>query len=166
MVLFAGHETTTHLITNGTFLLLKDPAQRALFDSGTPDQVAVGVEELLRYESPIQRLTRVATEDFQMHGQQIKKGQKVFLMIGAANRDSAQFAEGEKLDLQRKDNRHLAFGFGGHYCLGAALGRLEGQIALTTLFRRFPGLRLQDDAPERLENVAFRGFKSVPMSLG
>jgi cytochrome P450 len=166
MVLFAGHETTTHLITNGTFLLLRNPEQRARFEAGTPEQVATAVEELLRYESPIQRLTRVATEDFELHGQQIKKGQKVFLMIGAANRDSAQFPEGEKLDLSRKENRHLAFGFGGHYCLGAALGRLEGQIALTNLFRRFPKLRLLDDAPERLENVAFRGFKAVSMALG
>jgi cytochrome P450 len=164
LVLFAGHETTTHLIANGLQLLLKNPDQRAHM-LGSEEQLTTAVEELLRYESPIQRLTRVVTEDFELHGQTLKKGQKAFLMIGAANRDSLQFPEGERLDLQRKDNRHIAFGFGLHYCLGAALGRLEGQIALSTALRRFPNMKLLQE-PERLENVAFRGFKSMPVSLG
>jgi hypothetical protein len=164
LVLFAGHETTTHLLTNGLYLLLKNPEQRDVL-LGSPEQLEAAVEEVLRYESPIQRLSRVITEDFELHGQTLRKGQKAFLMIGAANRDSRQFPEGDKLDLRRQENRHIAFGFGIHYCLGAALGRLEGQIALSTLLRRFPKMRLLEE-PERLENVAFRGFKSLPVSLG
>ena len=164
LVLFAGHETTTHLLSNGLYLLLKNPEQREVM-LGSPEQLEAAVEEVLRYESPIQRLSRVITEDFELHGQTLRKGQKAFLMIGAANRDSRQFPEGDRLDLRRQENRHIAFGFGLHYCLGAALGRLEGQIALSTLLRRFPKMKLVEE-PERLENVAFRGFKSLHVSLG
>jgi cytochrome P450 len=164
LVLFAGHETTTHLLANGLYLLLKNPEQREVM-LGSPEQLEAAVEEVLRYESPIQRLSRVITEDMELHGQTLRKGQKAFLMIGAANRDSRQFPEGDRLDLRRQENRHIAFGFGIHYCLGAALGRLEGQIALSTLLRRFPKMKLLEE-PERLENVAFRGFKSLPVSLG
>jgi cytochrome P450 len=164
LVLFAGHETTTHLLANGLYLLLKNPEQREVM-LGSPQQLEAAVEEVLRYESPIQRLSRVITEDFELHGQTLRKGQKAFLMIGAANRDSRQFPEGDRLDLRRQENRHIAFGFGIHYCLGAALGRLEGQIALSTLLRRFPKMKLLEE-PERLENVAFRGFKSLHVSLG
>ncbi|MDY7226043.1 cytochrome P450 [Hyalangium rubrum] len=164
LVLFAGHETTTHLLTNGLYLLLKHPEQRGLME-GTDEQLTTAVEEILRYESPIQRLSRVITEDFELHGQTLKKGQKAFVMIGAANRDPLQFPKAEQLDLQRQDNRHIAFGFSIHYCLGAALARLEGQIALRTVLRRFPNMKLLQE-PERLENVAFRGFKSMPVSLG
>jgi cytochrome P450 len=164
LVLFAGHETTTHLLANGLYLLLKNPEQREAM-LGSPQQIEAAVEEVLRYESPIQRLSRVIAEDVELHGQTLRKGQKAFLMIGAANRDSRQFPEGDRLDLRRQENRHIAFGFGIHYCLGAALGRLEGQIALSTLLRRFPKMKLQEE-PERLENVAFRGFKSLHVSLG
>jgi len=164
LVLFAGHETTTHLLANGLYLLLKNPEQREVM-LGSDEQLEAAVEEVLRYESPIQRLSRVITEDFELHGQTLRKGQKAFLMIGAANRDSRQFPEADRLNLQRQDNRHIALGFGIHYCLGAALGRMEGQIALRTVLRRFPKLRLLEE-PERLENVAFRGFKSLPVSLG
>jgi cytochrome P450 len=164
LVLFAGHETTTHLLANGLYLLLKNPEQREVL-LGSPEQLEAAVEEVLRYESPIQRLSRVIAEDMELHGQTLRKGQKAFLMIGAANRDSRQFPEAERLNLQRQENRHIAFGFGLHYCLGAALGRLEGQIALSTLLRRFPKMKLLEE-PERLENVAFRGFKSLPISLG
>jgi cytochrome P450 len=165
LVLFAGHETTTHLLTNGLHLLLKNPEQREVMLGSEPQLAATAVEELLRYESPIQRLSRVISEDFELHGQTLRKGQKAFLMIGAANRDSLQFPQAERLDLRRQDNRHIAFGFGIHYCLGAALGRLEGQIALRTVLRRFPQMKLLQE-PERLENVAFRGFKSLPVALG
>jgi cytochrome P450 len=164
LVLFAGHETTTHLLANGLYLLLKNPEQREAL-LGSPEQLEAAVEEVLRYESPIQRLSRVITEDFELHGQMLRKGQKAFLMIGAANRDSRQFPEGDKLDLRRQENRHIAFGFGIHYCLGAALGRLEGQIALRTVLRRFPKMKLLQE-PERLANVAFRGFQSLPVALG
>jgi cytochrome P450 len=164
LVLFAGHETTTHLLANGLYLLLKNPDQRELM-LGSEEQLTAAVEEILRYESPIQRLSRIIAEDFELHGQTLKKGQRAFLMIGAANRDSRQFPDAARLDLKRQDNRHVGFGFGLHYCLGAALGRIEGQIALSTLLRRFPQMKLQQE-PERLENVAFRGFKSLNVALG
>ncbi|MBN1206245.1 MAG: cytochrome P450 [Myxococcaceae bacterium] len=164
LVLFAGHETTTHLLSNGLYLLLKNPEQRELM-LGSEEQLTAAVEELLRYESPIQRLSRVIAEDYELHGQQLRKGQKAFLMIGAANRDPRQFPKAEQLDLKRQDNRHIAFGFGVHYCLGAALGRLEGQIALRAVLRRFPRMKLLQE-PERLENVAFRGYKAMPVALG
>ena len=99
LVLFAGHETTTHLLANGLYLLLKNPEQREVM-LGSPQQLEAAVEEVLRYESPIQRLTRVITEDFELHGQTLRKGQKAFLMIGAANRDSRQFPGGDRLDLR------------------------------------------------------------------
>jgi len=161
MVLFAGHETTTHLISNGIYWLIRQPEHRAALFSDP----AAAVEELVRYESPIQRLTRIVREDMEIAGRAIQKGQKVFLMPGAANRDEAQFPGGSRLDLARQDNRHLGFGLGAHYCLGAALGRLEGQVALTTIFRRFPGLRLLEE-PERLENISFRGFKALEVAAG
>jgi cytochrome P450 len=160
MVLFAGHETTTHLISNGISWLIRLPEQRGALLSDPVN----AIEELVRYESPIQRLTRIVREDLEIGGKAIQKGQKVFLMPGAANRDESQFAKAHALDLGRKDNRHLGFGFGPHYCLGAALGRLEGQVALTTVFRRFPGLRLLAE-PERLENISFRGFKALRVAL-
>jgi cytochrome P450 len=164
LVLFAGHETTTHLLANGLYLLLKHPEQREAMLS-SEEQLTTSVEEILRYESPIQRLSRVITEDFELHGQSLRKGQKAFLMIGAANRDPRQFPHADQLDLRRQENRHIAFGFGIHYCLGAALGRLEGQIALRTVLRRFPKMKLLQE-PERLANVAFRGFQSLAVALG
>lgn len=162
MVLFAGHETTTHLISNAIHLLGKDPGQRDALAAPDP---TVAVEELLRFESPIQRLSRIAREDFELHGQKVAKNQKIFLMIGAANRDPQQFPDADRLQLSRADNRHLAFAIGPHYCLGAPLGRMEGQIALTTLIKRFPKYRLIDQEPERLDSVAFRGFKSLRIAL-
>ncbi len=161
LVLFAGHETTTHLISNGIYWLARQPEQQAALQADP----AAAVEELVRYESPIQRLSRVVAEDLEIAGSAIAKGQKVFLMPGAANRDGEQFPQPDRLDLSRKDNRHLGFGFGPHYCLGAALGRLEGQVALTSAFKRFPKLRLLEE-PERLENVSFRGFKALKVALG
>jgi len=100
------------------------------------------VEELLRYDSPLQRQTRVAKEDFELAGKHICKGQPVLSMLGAANRDPGQFADPDRLDIRRRNNGHLAFGSGIHYCLGAPLSRLEGQIAIGTIVQRFPDIRL------------------------
>lgn len=162
MLLFGGHETTTHLICNGVELLMHHPDQVAAMQESR-EAAATAVEEFLRYESPLQRLTRVAREDMEMGGRRIQKGQKVYLSTGAANRDENQFPNADRLDVRRRENRHIAFGFGIHYCLGATLARLEGELALTSVFRRFRRIEPQGGTPERLDNVAFRGFRSLPV---
>ena len=136
-----GHETTTNLIGNGLLALLQNPEQMRKLKDG-PSLIGPAVEELLRYNSPIQTTTRFATEDLEIGGQLISKGQQIKMHIGAANRDPAQFPEPDTLDIARQDNRHLAFALGPHFCLGTALARLEGQIAIGTMLRRLSGLRL------------------------
>ena len=129
------------------------------------------VEELLRYDSPIQNTGRFATEDMEIAGHRVAKGDYIRVYIGAANRDPARFPEPNRLDITRHDNRHLAFGFGPHFCLGAALARLEGQIAIGTVLDRFPELRLEppyspdsplEDFPWR-QNPTFHGLASLPV---
>jgi cytochrome P450 len=111
-------------------------------------------------------MVRVAREDVHIGGRVIRRGERLFLMISAANRDPRQFAEPERLDLRRADNRHLAFGHGIHFCLGAPLARLEGQVALPALLGRFPGLAPGRAAPEWLDSIVFRGMRSLPVALG
>ncbi len=161
-LLTAGHETTTNLIGNGLLALLQHPTQRQQLQHN-PDLIVAAVEELLRYDSPVQRNWRVVKEELQLGGQQMSRGQLVFAMLGAANRDPAQFPDPDRLDFHRRDNRHIAFGYGIHFCVGAPLARLEGQIAINTILRRLPGLRLANEAPVWLENMAFRGLKSLPV---
>jgi cytochrome P450 len=162
LVLTAGHETTTNLIANGLLALLRHPDQcQALRDD--PGLTASAVEELLRYDSPVQVTSRVAREDLDVAGRAVERGQTVTLILGAANRDPDQFADPDRLDVTRRDNRQVGFSTGGHHCLGAALGRLEGQVVLAAVLRRLPGLRL---APQRLEwhrNPSIRGLKSLPV---
>jgi cytochrome P450 len=143
-LLLAGHDTTKNLVSNGTLLLLRDPTARAWFRDH-PDGVATAVEEILRYESPIQRGWRRVAEDVELRGRSLKAGDLVYYMFGAANRDPDVFPDAERFDLERSQNRHIAFGYGIHFCVGAPLARLEGSIALTTLFRRFPDIALTDD---------------------
>jgi cytochrome P450 len=164
LLMIAGHETTTNLIGNGMLALLRNQDQQnALRQS--PDLIVSGVEELLRYDSPVQKMARLAREDIQIGGKQIKKGQLVFLCFAAANRDPEQFATPDQLDLTRKENRHLAFGKGLHYCLGAALARLEGQIAINTMLHRLPNLRLHSEQLEWHSSVTLRGLKSLPVNF-
>lgn len=166
MVLFGGHETTTNLIAGGLYTLLRHPEQwKALRES--PELVSPAVEELLRFEAPVQRQGRVVAEDFELHGQTLRKGERVFLVMGSANRDAEQFPEPERLDVRRKENRHLTFGMGAHYCVGAALGRMEAQVTFTTLLRRFPDIALA--TPKELDwvdNLTIRGLESLPVELG
>lgn len=160
--LTAGHETTTNLIGNGVLALLQHPTQRQQLQQ-QPDLIVDAVEELLRYNSPILRNWRVATQDLELGGKEIKQGQLVFLMTGAANHDPAQFPHPDQLDFNRQENRHVGFGFGIHFCVGAPLARLEGQIAINTILRRLPGLRLASETPLWLENMAFRGLQQLPV---
>lgn len=165
MLLFAGHETTTNLIGNGVLALLHNPGElRALRDE--PSLAVSAVEELLRYDGPNQAMVRIATEDFDLDGRRIRHGDRLFLMLNAANRDPGQFSDPDRVDLRREPNRHLAFGHGIHFCLGAPLARLEGQIAFPALLRRLPGLALATDSLEWIDSLIFRGVKSLPVSFG
>ena len=166
----AGHETTTNLIGNGLLALLQNPGEMQKLRE-TPPLTETAVEELLRYDSPIQNTGRFATEDMEIAGHRVAKGDYIRVYIGAANRDPARFPEPNRLDITRHDNRHLAFGFGPHFCLGAALARLEGQIAIGTVLDRFPELRLEppyspdsplEDFPWR-QNPTFHGLASLPV---
>jgi len=164
LLLIAGHETTVNLIGNGVLALLRHPDQlRALADDPTLIQSAV--EELLRYDGPVQRTGRMATADVEIGGKQIPKGSVVVAAIGAANRDPAHFPDPERLDITRRDNRHIAFGFGIHFCLGAPLARIEGQVAIGTLLRRVPALKLVSDTPVWRESSVLRGLKTLPVTF-
>ena len=164
LLLIAGHETTVNLIGNGLLALLQHPDQlRALRDD--PELIQTGVEELLRFDGPVQRTGRMTTAEVEIGDKRIPRDSVVVSVIGAANRDPKQFTDPDRLDVSRKDNRHIAFGFGIHFCLGAPLARLEGQIALGTLLRRMPKLALVSDVPEWRESSTLRGLKSLPVTF-
>jgi cytochrome P450 len=164
LLLFAGNETTTNLIGNGLLTLLRQPDElRRLRDD--PELIRTAVEELLRYESPVQLTDRRALEPLEIGGQQIESGQHVTVLLGAANRDPAQFPEPDRLDLGRRPNRHVAFIQGIHFCLGAPLARAEGQIAINTLVQRLPQLELVSDVPAWRELDVFRGLVTLPVAF-
>ena len=142
LLIIAGHETTVGLIGNAVLALLEHPEQRAKLE-GDSARIARAVEELLRYDSPVERtLNRWAATDVEVGGQAIKRGDGVIVIVGSANRDASRFPEPDTLDVERDDLKHLAFGRGSHYCLGAPLARVEAEIALATLLRRLPRMRL------------------------
>jgi hypothetical protein len=164
LLLVAGHETTVNLIGNGTLALLRHPAElRRLRED--PGLVVSAVEELLRYDGPVQRTARIPSDDVVIGGRSIPKGEMVMPFIGAADRDPAQFPEPDRLDLGRTDNRHIAFGLGIHYCLGAPLARVEGQIAINTLLRRLPKLALATERPDYRQSLTLRGLSSLPVAF-
>ncbi len=161
VTMVGGQETTTNLIGNGLLTLLRHPEEMERLRSN-PCWIPVAVEELLRYESPSQHTARLAPEDVELGGKHIRKRQAVIAVMGAGNRDPERFQDPDRLDLVRKDNRHLAFGWAAHFCFGAALARLEGQIAFSTILRRLPGLRL--DTTEPLvwrHNLGLRGLTAL-----
>jgi cytochrome P450 len=164
LLLVAGHETTVNLIGNGTLALLRHPAElRKLRDH--PGLIGSAVEELLRFDGPVQRTARIPSEDITIGGQTIGKGELVMPFLGAADRDPAQFPDPDRLDLTRTDNRHIAFGMGIHFCLGAPLARMEGQIALNTLLARLPRLTLATDRPRFRQSLTLRGLQALPVSF-
>src|ERR671910_150288 len=168
LLLVAGHETTVNLISSGTLALLEHPEQAERLRRD-PSLMKPAVEELLRYTSPVEMATeRYAREDAEIGGRRIPRGGLVLAVLGSANRDERHFENPDVLDLARAPNRHLAFGRGGvHHCLGAPLARMEGQIALSALLRRFPGARLAM-APESLHwrrGLFLRGLEKLPLVL-
>ncbi len=160
LVLFAGHETTANLIGNGLLALLKHPDQLAALRDH-PDLDESAIEELLRYDSPAASVTRVAKEQVEFGGRRIAKGDRLFLMLNSANRDAEQFADPDRVDIRRSDNRHLAFGYGPHYCIGAPLARLEGQIAFRMMLSGLRDIALAEPNVEWSDSLVLRGAKAI-----
>ncbi len=162
LLLLAGHETTTNLIGNGLYALLRHPAELARLER-EPALVKSAIEEMLRYDSPVQATFRIPTEEIPLGGQVLPKGALVIAAIGAANRDPAVFPEPDRFDVGRADNRHLSFGFGAHFCLGAPLARLEGELVFGALIERFARLELAADKVAYRPNMILRGLTSLPV---
>lgn len=165
LLLVGGHETTVNLVANGVLALIRNPDQLALLTSGGVAP-ATAVEEILRYDPPVHYTGRIAAGDTEFHGRNIGRGQPVRLILAAGNRDPEAFADPDRLDLTRDPNPHLAFGWGTHFCLGAPLARLEAQIALPALLRRFPQPQLIDGTPLRYRaGAVLRGLEELPLRL-
>ncbi len=164
LLLLAGHETTTNLIGNGTLALLRDREEWERL-CATPELLPTAIEELLRFDGPVQATLRVAAEDVEIDGHVVPEGALVLVSIGAANHDPEVFEEPDRLDLSRDPNPHLAFGFATHFCMGAPLARLEAQVAFEALTTRMPGLTLEDDCPEYRPNPILRGLRRLDLSF-
>jgi cytochrome P450 len=164
LLLVAGHETTTNLIGNGTLALLREPDEwRRL--CADPSLLPSAIEELLRFDGPVQATVRVLLEDVEIDGHVLPKGGLALVNIGSANRDPEVFPEPDRLDVGRDPNPHLAFGFGTHFCMGAPLARLEAEVAFQALTKRFPDLALLGDDPQYRPNPVLRGLERLELSL-
>ena len=164
LFLIAGHETTRNLLGNGLLALLQHPQELAKLKQN-PSLMPLAVKEFGRYDSPVQFSGRAAVADFSWHGQEIRKGQTVILLLGSANHDPQKFKEPEKLQIARDEALPLSFGHGAHFCIGAALAQTESEIAFTTLLARASDLRLLDDQPAWRANLSFRGLSRLRLSL-
>lgn len=162
MLLFGGHETTRNLIGNGTYTLLRHPEAMAELREN-PGLIRSAIEELLRYESPVQYTSRVAKEEMDICGIRLRQGEPITFLFGAANRDPDQFKDPDRLDLKRMNNPHLSFGAGAHFCIGNQLARLEGQVAILKSIQHFPRMRLAQQHVEWVPNFALRGLKALPV---
>jgi len=162
LTMIGGQETSTNLIGSGLLTLLRHPAQMGMVEED-PSLIPSAVEELLRFESPIQHTARVAPEEFTLGGKTIRKGQTVVAVLAAGNRDPERFSNPDVLDLRRGDKGHLAFGWAAHFCFGAPLARLEGQIAFGTLLRRLKNLELASEDFIWRENLGLRGLSALPV---
>jgi len=162
LLLIAGHETTTNLIGNGVYALLRHPDELARLREA-PGLLPGAIEEMLRWDSPVQGTVRVATQDTQIGGVAVGRGALVVCAIGAANRDPAVFADPDRFDVGRSDIGHLSFGFGAHFCLGASLARVEGEVAIRALLDRMPSLVLDAPAVQHRPNPILRGLAALPV---
>ena len=164
LLIFAGHETTTNLIGNGLLALLNNPDQLAKLRHD-PSLLEPAIEEIIRYDGPVQTTSRTALEPLEIGGKQIAKGDRLSLTLGAANRDPAQFPDPDRMDISRTDNRHVGFGFGIHFCLGAALARMEGQLAIGAVVERMPELRLESTDLVWRDNPILRSLNALPVAF-
>jgi cytochrome P450 len=164
MLLFGGHETTRNLIGNGIQALLQHPEELSRLRD-QPEMIRSAVEELLRYESPVQYAGRILKDDIELCGARLRKGDVIAFMLGAANRDPQQFKDPCRLNLARLNNAHLAFGAGPHFCIGNQLARLEGQVAILRMVQEFPRMRLASERPEWAPNIGLRGLRALPVTL-
>ena len=164
ILLSTGHETTTHLIGNGTLALLQHPDQMQMLRV-QPSLLAHAIEEMLRYDNPVQITYRAALEEADICGKRIRKGDLVNSIVGSANRDSRRFSNPDQFEITRNEGRHLGFGLGIHFCIGAPLVRLEAEVVFETILRRFPGICLATETLEWQEHPIFRGLKSLPVNL-
>jgi cytochrome P450 len=164
LFLFGGHETTTNLIGNGIRALLLNPDQMALLRD-RPELIDSAVEEMLRYDGPTGASVRIVKESHQFHDKWLESGQRVFVMIHAANHDLDAFEEPDTFDITRESNYHLTFNYGAHFCMGAPLARLEGKIAISRLINHFPDLKLSDDNYEYMDTMVMRGVRNMSVEL-
>jgi pimeloyl-[acyl-carrier protein] synthase len=164
LLVIAGHETTVNLISNSILSLLNHQEQLIEL-KGKPSLIDNAVEEFLRYESPTQMTARIASEDIEMNRTPIKKGEHVYILLGAANRDPKKFIDANILDITRSPNPHLAFGYGNHFCLGSSLARIEAQIAIHTLLQRMPNLQLATSNPQWRKLIGFRSLTELPITF-
>ena len=162
LLLLAGHETTTNLIGNGALALLRNPDQLARLRSD-PTLAPSAAEECLRYDAPVQLTSRRAVEDVVLGGIHIAREAEVDVFIGSTNRDAAQFDHPDRFDIGRRATSHLAFGHGAHFCVGAPLARLEGEVALGRLAARMPRLELESEDLPRRPGLVLRGLSSIPV---
>jgi hypothetical protein len=165
LLLAAGNETTTNLIGNGMLALLRHPQQleRLRQDPGLVD---TAVEEMLRWDSPVQFTMRIPMRDIELHGHRLRKGEAVVAVLGSANRDAQVFERADTFDIGRRENPHISFGHGIHFCLGAQLARLEARVAFRELLRRLPDMRLGDEAPRWRRLTFLRGVHRLPIRIG
>jgi cytochrome P450 len=161
LLLFAGHETTTHHIANGLLALARFPAEMAKLRR-SPHLAAAAVEELLRYDGPIGAQVRIVQEAQALHGKTLRPGERVFLMMNSANRDPRAYDDPDRVDLKRSGVPHLTFGFGAHICLGFPLARLEGQIALPAVLARWKHFEMVSE-PKYLDSMVLRGMQAMPL---
>jgi cytochrome P450 family 142 subfamily A polypeptide 1 len=164
LILIGGDETTRHVMTDGMLALLAHPDQMAILRDH-PSKTSVGVEELLRWVSPIKNMSRTVTRDVQLHGETLHEGDQLILMYPSANRDPAVFEDPDRFDVQRDPNPHLAFGFGPHFCMGASLARLELTVMFSELLRRLPDLHLAGDPLPRRSSNFISGPEAMPVAF-
>ncbi len=164
ITMVGGQETTTNLIGNGLLALLRNPQVLQELRSDL-SLIPSAVEELLRYEAPSQYTTRLAPEDFEVAGKTIRKGQATIAIMAAANRDPERFPDPDRIDIRRTDNRHLAFGWAAHFCFGAPLARIEGQLTFEALLRRLPDLALEPGPLVWRHNLGLRGLQALPVTF-
>jgi cytochrome P450 len=162
LIMGAGHETTTNLIGNGMLALLRNPDQLDRLRR-EPERIGSAVEELLRFDSPVQLTSRIPLRDLVVSGEPVGRGREVVVFLGSGNRDPEVFTDPDVLDIARDEARPLSFGHGAHFCLGASLARLEGQVAIAALVERLPNLKLASDELAWRPGIVLRGLRSLPL---